>query len=142
MAAARAAQASWARLPLEQRCERLLTLRDTLVDRADDLIEIISRECGKPRQEALVHEVMMAVDLATFYAKRAPRILAPREIDLHLFKHRKSYVHYAPLGVVGIIGPANYPMAIPAEAAITALIAGNAVLMKPSERGTLVALKL
>ena len=142
MAKAMTAQASWARLALEQRCERLLSLRDTLVDRADDLIGIISRECGKPRQEALVHEVMMAVDLAAFYAKRAPRILAPREIDLHLFKHRKSYVHYAPVGVVAIIGPANYPMAIPAEAAITALIAGNAVLLKPSERGTLVALKL
>lgn len=142
MARARAAQASWAKLPLEERCERLLTLRDTLVDRADELVEVISRECGKPRQEALVHEVMMAVDLAAFYAKRAPRILAPREIDLHLFKHRKSYVHYAPVGVVGVIGPANYPMTIPAEAAITALIAGNAVLLKPSERGTMVALKL
>jgi len=142
MVKARVAQASWAKLALEQRCERLLALRDTLVDRSDDLVEIISRECGKPRLEALVHEVMMAVDLATYYAKRAPRILAPREIDLHLFKHRKSYVHYAPVGVVGIIGPANYPMAIPAEAAITALIAGNAVLLKPSERGTLVALKL
>jgi acyl-CoA reductase-like NAD-dependent aldehyde dehydrogenase len=142
MARAKVAQASWAKLALEERCERLLMLRDTLVDRADDLVEVISRECGKPRQEALVHEVMMAVDLAAFYAKRAPRILAPREIDLHLFKHRKSYVHYAPVGVVAIIGPANYPMAIPAEAAITALIAGNAVLMKPSERGTLVALKL
>jgi acyl-CoA reductase-like NAD-dependent aldehyde dehydrogenase len=139
---ARAAQLTWSKLALEERCERVLKLRDVLVDRADTLIEAISRECGKPLQEALVHELMPAVDLAGFYAKRAPRILAPREIDLHLFKHRKAYVHYAPLGVVGIIAPANYPLIIPLDAALTAFIAGNAVVLKPSERGTFTALKL
>jgi succinate-semialdehyde dehydrogenase/glutarate-semialdehyde dehydrogenase len=142
VARARAAQVAWAKLALEERCERILVLRDTLVDRADTLVEAISKECGKPAQEALVHELMPAVDLAGFYAKRAPKILAPREIDLHLFKHRKSYVHYAPLGVVAVISPANYPLIIPIDAALTALIAGNAVVLKPSERGTFVALKL
>jgi succinate-semialdehyde dehydrogenase/glutarate-semialdehyde dehydrogenase len=141
MARARAAQASWAALAIEQRCERILALRDLLVDRADALVEIISRECGKPAQEALVHELMVTVDLAAFYAKRAPKILAPREIELHLFKHRKSYVHYAPLGVVAVVAPASYPLVIPADSAITALLAGNAVLLKPSEQCTLVALQ-
>jgi succinate-semialdehyde dehydrogenase/glutarate-semialdehyde dehydrogenase len=142
LARARAAQVAWRKLALEERCERVLRLRDVLVDRSDALVDIISRECGKPAQEALVHEVMAVVDLAAFYAKRAPKILAPREIDLHLFKHRKSYVHYAPLGVVAIIAPANYPLVVPADAAVTALIAGNAVVLKPSEHGTQVALKL
>jgi acyl-CoA reductase-like NAD-dependent aldehyde dehydrogenase len=139
---ARAAQASWQKLALEERCERVLRLRDVLVDRSEELVDVISRECGKPAQEALVHEVMAAVDIAAFYAKRAPKILAPREIELHLFKHRKSYVHYAPLGVIGIIAPANYPLIVAADAALTALIAGNAVVLKPSEYGTQVALKL
>src|SRR5690349_20234320 len=142
LARARTAQAAWARLPLELGCERVLKLRDVLVDRADALVDVISREGGKPAQEALVHEVMPVVDLAAFYAKRAPRILAPREIDLHLFKHRKSYVHYAALGVVGVIAPANYPFVCAMDAALTALIAGNAVLIKPSERGSFVALRL
>ncbi len=141
MAKGRAAQAVWADVSLEERCERILKLRDTLVDRADDLVEIISAECGKPRQEALVHEVMVVADLATYYAKRATKILAPREIDLHLFKHRRSYVHYAPRGVVGIISPWNFPLVIPIADTIAALIAGNAVLLKPSEVTPLVALK-
>jgi acyl-CoA reductase-like NAD-dependent aldehyde dehydrogenase len=142
MARARAAQASWAALAIEERCERVLVLRDALVDRADALVEILSKESGKPAQEALVHELMVTVDLAAYYAKRAPKILAPREIELHLFKHRKSYVHYAPLGVVAVIAPAGYSLVIPADSAITALLAGDAVLIKPSEYGTLAALKL
>jgi len=139
---ARAAQARWASTALESRCEQVLLLRDAIVDRAEELIDLLVREAGKPRQEALVHEVMVVADLASYYAKRATKILAPREIDLHLFKHRRSYVHYTPRGVVGIISPWNYPLLVPAGEMITALIAGNAVLHKPSELTPLVALKL
>ncbi|MDB4972459.1 MAG: hypothetical protein JWN48_800 [Myxococcaceae bacterium] len=139
---ARAAQARWASTPLELRCEHVLTFRDALVDRADELIELLVREGGKPRQEALVHEVMVVADLASYYAKRAPKILVPREVDLHLFKHRRSYVHYTPRGVVGIIAPSNFPLLVPAGELMTALITGNAVVLKPSELTPLVALKL
>jgi acyl-CoA reductase-like NAD-dependent aldehyde dehydrogenase len=142
IARARAAQTRWASTALEARCEQVLSLRDAIVDRADELIDLLVREAGKPRQEALVHEVMVVADLASYYAKRAPKILAPREIDLHLFKHRRSYVHYTPRGVVGIISPWNYPLLVPAGELFTALIAGNAVLHKPSELTPLVALKL
>ncbi len=141
MARARAAQAIWAELPVEARCERVLDLRDAIVDRSGELVDLLSRECGKPRNEALVHEVLVVVDLASYFAKRAPRILAPREIDLHLFRHRKSYVHYAPRGVVGIISPWNFPFVIPIGDTIAALIAGNGVVLKPSEVTPLIALK-
>jgi acyl-CoA reductase-like NAD-dependent aldehyde dehydrogenase len=141
MARARTAQARWASVPLELRCEQIMRLRDAIVDRADELIDLLVRESGKPRQEALVHEVMVVADLASYYAKRAAKILAPREVEPHLFKHRKSYVHYAPRGVVGIISPANFPLLVAAGEAITALLAGNAVIHKPSERAPLVALK-
>jgi acyl-CoA reductase-like NAD-dependent aldehyde dehydrogenase len=140
VARARAAQASWAELPLELRCERVVGLRDAIVDRADDIVELLSKECGKPRFEALVQEVMVVADLCTYYAKRAPKILAPREIDLHLFRHRRSYVHYAPRGVVGVISPWNFPFVIPIGDAVTAMIAGNAVVLKPSEVTPLIAL--
>lgn len=130
---ARRAQAAWGVLPIEERCERLLRLRDALVDRVEEIVEVISRECGKPRGEALTQEVTVTVDLLTYYCKNAPRILAPRDIGLHLLKHKASAVHYAPRGVVGIISPWNFPFVIPMGDAVAALVAGNAVVIKPSE---------
>jgi succinate-semialdehyde dehydrogenase/glutarate-semialdehyde dehydrogenase len=141
MTRARTAQTRWASLPVELRCEHIIRLRDAIVDRADELIDLMAREAGKPQQESLVHELMVVADLANYYAKRAPKILAPREVEPHLFKHRKSYVHYAPRGVIGIISPGNFPLLVAAGEAIVALLAGNAVIHKPSERGSLVALK-
>jgi acyl-CoA reductase-like NAD-dependent aldehyde dehydrogenase len=138
---ARVAQESWGLLPIEERCERILKFRDAIVDRAEAIVDLIVQECGKPRNEALAHEVLVTADLATWYAKRAPKILAPREIELHLLKHRRSYVHYAPRGVVGIISPWNFPFVIPIGDAITALLAGNAVVLKPSEVTPLIALE-
>ena len=138
---ARVAQEAWALLPIEERCERILRFRDAIVDRAEEIVELLVRECGKPRAEALTHEVMTTVDLATYYAKRASKILAPREIELHLLKHRRSYVHYAPRGVVAVISPWNFPFVIPIGDSIAALIAGNAVVLKPSEVTPLIALR-
>lgn len=141
MARARAAQVRWAGTPVELRCDQVMRIRDAIVARADELIELLTREAGKPQQEALVHEVMVVADLANYYAKRAAKILAPREVEPHLFKHRKSYVHYAPRGVIGVISPSNFPLLIAAGEAIVALLAGNAVVHKPSERAPLIALK-
>jgi len=141
VARARKAQAAWAVLPIEERVARVTRLRDALVERADDLVEIVTRECGKPRHEALVHEVMTLVDLTTYYAENAARILAPRAIDLHLLKHRASAVHFVPRGVVGVISPWNFPLVIPMGSVVCALLAGNAVVVKPSEITPLVLLE-
>lgn len=138
---AREAQKAWGLLPIEERCERILRFRDAIVDRADEIIELVSKECGKPRTESLTHEVAVTADLATYLAKRAPRMLAPREIELHLMKHRRSYVHYAPRGVVLVLSPWNFPFTIPMGDSIAALIAGNAVVLKPSEVTPLIAVK-
>jgi len=139
---ARLAQESWALLPIEERCERILRFRDVFVDRAEEVVDLLSRECGKPRTEALAHEVAVTADLATYFAKRAAKFLAPREIEMHLLKHRRSYVHYPPRGVIGIISPWNFPLVIPIGDTIMALIAGNAVVLKPSEVTPLIALKV
>jgi len=133
VARARRAQAAWGVLPVEERAERLLRLRDAIVDRADEIVEILSRECGKPRQEALVHEVMVIADLATYYCRNAARILAPQEIPLHLLKHRKSVIQFVPRGVVGIISPWNFPFSIPMGDVFAALVTGSAAVVKPSE---------
>src|SRR5581483_1074166 len=74
-------------------------------------------------------------------AKHAERILAPRDIELHLFLHRKSVVQYVPRGVIGVISPWNYPFVIPIGSVIAALLAGNACVVKPSEVTPLVLLK-
>ncbi|HEY8073524.1 MAG TPA: aldehyde dehydrogenase family protein [Labilithrix sp.] len=130
---ARKAQAAWGVLPVEERAERLLRYRDALVDRAEEIVDIVSRECGKPRHDVLSHEVMITVDLLTYYCKNAKQILAPRELPLHLLKHKRSTIHYVPRGVVGVIGPWNFPFAIPMNDAVAALVTGNAVVVKPSE---------
>lgn len=138
---ARRAQESWGALPIEERSERILRYRDAIVDRADELVDLLVRECGKPRQEALLHEVTVSADIATYFARVAPKVLAPREIPLHLMKHRKSVVHYTPRGVVGVISPWNYPFQLPMRDVLMALIAGNAAVLKPSEVTPLIALK-
>lgn len=133
VARARKAQAAWGVLPVEERCERLLRLRDALVERADEIVDVVSRECGKPRHDCLSHEVMVTADLLTYYCKNAARILAGHDIGLHLLKHKKSSIHYAPRGVIGVISPWNFPFVIPMGDVVAALVAGNAVVLKPSE---------
>src|SRR6185436_10885944 len=68
-----------------------------------------------------------------YFVRHAERILAPRPIHIHGFLNRASYLHYEPLGVVGVISPWNYPFALANGPSATALLAGNAVVVKPSE---------
>jgi acyl-CoA reductase-like NAD-dependent aldehyde dehydrogenase len=133
IARARKAQAAWGVLPIEERCARLTRFRDALVERADEFVDVVSRECGKPRHDVLSHEVFISVDLFTYYLKNAAKILAPREIGLSLMMHKKSVVHYMPRGVVGVIGTWNFPVVIPLGDALAALVTGSAVIVKPSE---------
>ncbi len=133
IARARKAQAAWSVLPIAERCVRLLRFRDALVDRADELVDVIVRECGKPRSDALGHELMIAVDQLTYYCKNAEKILSPRDLSLHLLRHKRSQLTYVPRGVVGIISPWNFPFVIPMADVFAALVTGSAVVVKPSE---------
>lgn len=140
VARARKAQAAWGVLPIEERCARLLRYRDAIVERAEDVVDVLSRECGKPRSDALT-EVTLLVDLFTYYCKNAARILAPRELSLHLLKHKKSTLYYVPRGVVGVISPWNFPFVIPMGDVVAALVTGSAAVLKPSEITPLTAQK-
>ena len=141
VARARTAQRDWGALPVRERARRVLAFRAELVARAEEVIDAIVRESGKTRSEALGMEVMLIADLTSYFTKRAEKILAPRPIPLHLLKHRRSYIHYEPRGVVAIIAPWNFPFSIPVGETLMALIAGNAVVLKPSEITTAIALK-
>lgn len=141
VARAREAQRAWAEVDPQERGRRILAFRDAVVAHAEELADLISRENGKTRIEALSAEVFLIADLTTYFAKRVHRILAPRPISLHLMKHRKSYIHYAPRGVIGIISPWNFPFSIPLGEAVMAILAGSAAVVKPSEVTPLVALR-
>ncbi|MDX2091520.1 MAG: aldehyde dehydrogenase family protein [Kofleriaceae bacterium] len=139
--AARAAQVEWAKVPIEQRCRRVLRFAEVLMSRAEEVIELLTREGGKTRLEALGMEVIVVADLVRYFAKHAPAMLAPEPIPLHLLKHRASYLHFVPRGVIGIIAPWNFPFSIPIGEVAMSLIAGNGVVLKPSEVTPLIALK-
>ena len=133
VASARIAQVEWAARPLAERCRILRQVKDRVIARTDDICALLSQEQGKPRVEGLTTEILGLVDLIQYFTAEAERILAPEPIPLHLMKHRASYLHWVPRGVVGIIGPWNFPFNLNNGPAVAALIAGNAVVIKPSE---------
>lgn len=139
---ARDAQSRWGALPVKNRARILIQIREAILNQADPLIDLIVKENGKPRFEAISNELLPAVELVTFYAKVSNRALKDRSISMGLMKHRKSYLNYWPLGVVVIISPWNYPFSIPFGEIIMALVAGNAVIFKPSEYTPFVGLKI
>src|SRR5271156_5129436 len=134
-ARARNAQKEWATRPLRERCAMLRGLRDAIFARRDEIAEVITREAGKPRVEAIFAEVLLALDTADFLARQAPRWLRPERVPHHnlAMKAKSGWLEFDPLGVVAIISPWNYPFSIPMAQVIPALATGNAVLLKPSE---------
>ncbi|HEU4596386.1 MAG TPA: aldehyde dehydrogenase family protein [Pyrinomonadaceae bacterium] len=141
---ARAAQKSWAALSFRERGAVVLRARALVLEGMEELAALISREAGKPEAEALSMEIVPTLDLMQFFARRAARLLKPERIDIGLYRYlgRSSKVIYRPLGVVGIISPWNFPWAIPLGEVVMALMAGNAVVLKPSELTPFVALKI
>lgn len=136
------AQKRWEAAGLAERINTLKRFRDVLVDHMDELCHLISLENGKPMQEAMETEVLPMIDLTDYFVKRAPKILADQKISMHLLKHRKSYLHYRPRGVVLVISPWNFPFTIPGGSIVMALLAGNAVIHKPASLTPLIAEKI
>jgi acyl-CoA reductase-like NAD-dependent aldehyde dehydrogenase len=132
---ARQAQKDWSTRPLGQRGALLQRLRDVIFDSRDQIADVITRETGKPRVEAIFAEILLALDLTDFFARRAPGWLRPERVPHHNFalKAKSGWLEYEPYGVVAIISPWNFPFSIPLAQIITALVAGNAILLKPSE---------
>ena len=132
---ARNAQKDWAARSLRERCAMLCGLRHAIFVRRDEIADVITREAGKPRVEAIFAEVLLALDTADFLARQAPRWLRPERVPHHnlAMKAKSGWLEFNPLGVVAIISPWNYPFSIPMAQVIPALATGNAVLLKPSE---------
>lgn len=123
----------WGMLNFDERRRWLLRFKSALVQDADELAELIHDETGKPVADALL-EVMLAVEHLDWAARNARRCLGPRKVRSGILAfNQASTVRYQPLGVVGVIGPWNYPVYTPMGAIAYALAAGNAVVFKPSE---------
>lgn len=132
---ARIAQRGWEAHGVDERSRILERFRRALIDRRHDVATLISRENGKPVAEAMMTEVATTLDIARFYGRLATSHLAPRRLtsaSLALWRKRITITH-APHGVVAVIAPWNYPFMLPAGIVLPALVAGNAVILKPSE---------
>jgi acyl-CoA reductase-like NAD-dependent aldehyde dehydrogenase len=138
LAAARAAQPAWARRPLAERIRVLKAFRREMLRRADWLTGLIAREQGRPPVESLTQELLPIADLVGYYARHARRFLKDTRLPMHLLKYKRSFVQYKPYGVVAVISPWNYPFVLPTSEIVLALLAGNAVVFKPSEMTPLI----
>lgn len=141
---ARQAFPAWRDLGLNARARILKKAQQILLDRRMEFAELITQEMGRPINESLVLEVTSSINLFGYYSRKAHQFLDDRKIPLSflLFRRRKSWEHYEPLGVLGIIAPWNWPLLIPVGGIIPALLSGNAVLFKHSEVTPLVAEKI
>ena len=141
---ARAAQPAWAKLSYRSRAQFILRAREFVLEHLDEIGNLISRETGKPTTEAIAMEIVPTLDLMHYFAENTDGLLDQRRIGLGQYNlmGRSSYVVYKPLGVVGIISPWNFPWATPLDEVVMALMAGNAVVVKPSELTPLTALKI
>lgn len=131
---ARIAQKAWAALPFSERAKVMLRALDILVKKQDEYIDVISKETPKPRNEVLMMDIFAACDALHYYAKEAGKILKPEKKKLHglIGIAKKATIVYKPRGVVGVISPWNAPFILSLNPTIQALMAGNAVLLKPS----------
>jgi succinate-semialdehyde dehydrogenase/glutarate-semialdehyde dehydrogenase len=130
---ARAAGVWWQGLGFDERRIRLLRWRALLVERIEELARVTSLETGKPHADAVV-EAVAAIEHLDWAASHAKRVLGPRRTRTRLLLAEHSgHLEYQPYGVVGVIGPWNYPIVTPLGPVGGALAAGNAVVLKPSE---------
>src|SRR3954465_7164162 len=132
---ARIAQPGWEALGFDGRAEVFRGMRRWLVQNRERVVQTIVGETGKTREDAQTTELFLILDALQFWAKKAPKFLADEKVrGTSAFTiGKKMYVRYRPFGLVGVIGPWNYPLSNPFGDAIPALMAGNSVILKPSE---------
>jgi acyl-CoA reductase-like NAD-dependent aldehyde dehydrogenase len=141
---ARFVQPAWAKLSYGDRAKVILLAREIVLAQLEDIATLVSRETGKPASEAISMEIVPTLDLMHYFAKNTEKLLQPSTIDIGQYNlmGRSSKIIYKPVGVVGIISPWNFPWATPLDEVVMALMAGNAVIVKPSELTSLTAVKI
>ncbi len=122
----------------------MLRAREIVLAEMEEIAALVARESGKPASEAVMMELVPTLDLMRVFARKAARMLRPERIGIGLYglMGRASRVEYRPLGVVGVIAPWNFPWGIPLGEVVMALMAGNAVVLKPSELTPMTGLRI
>lgn len=135
VAKARGAQAAWADRDVDERRKALAKLGPRLLQAADELATLVHRETGKPEVEVLLGEVLASADVVAYWCAAAEELFEPEEVELDALSYPKKagFIHRVARGVVAIVMPWNFPFALPLRAIVPALLAGNAVVFKPSE---------
>ncbi len=128
----RAAFPIWSAKPVRERIRILRKFQAVLIEAQDEITAVINQDCGKSRQDALI-ELFITVDMLAQSARRVPRWLRRRRVSSGLYIFKRCYVEYRPHGVAAVIAPWNYPLTLALPPALSALLAGNTVILKPSE---------
>jgi len=133
VARAREAALWWGGLSWKERKLAILNIKGALTRNLDRMAEVIHQETGKPVQDAQL-ETVMAITHLDWAARNAQKVLGPHRVFPGMMAiNLQAVLEYQPLGVVGVIGPWNYPIFTPMGSIAYALAAGNAVVFKPSE---------
>jgi acyl-CoA reductase-like NAD-dependent aldehyde dehydrogenase len=140
----REVQPAWEALGFEGRGRILRRMQKWVIDHQDEVIAVIRSETGKTYEDALIAEISYGAAAFGFWAANAPKYLADEKIKSSavLVKGKKLMLRHRPLGLIGVIGPWNYPLTNSFGDCIPALAAGNSVILKPSEITPLTSLKL
>jgi acyl-CoA reductase-like NAD-dependent aldehyde dehydrogenase len=140
----REVQPAWEALGFEGRARILQRMQKWVMDHQDEIIAVIRSETGKTYEDALIAEISYGAAAFGFWATNAEKYLADEKVKSSsvMVKGKKLLLRYRPLGLVGVIGPWNYPLTNSFGDCIPALAAGNAVILKPSEITPLTSLKL
>jgi acyl-CoA reductase-like NAD-dependent aldehyde dehydrogenase len=141
---ARDAFQGWRKTPFAERKRLVMAAREVILAEMDEIAHLISDESGKPFGEAISMEITPVLDLMQYFARHVERLLGPHRIGIGLYAllGRSSKIIYHPLGVIGVIPAWNYPFSIPLGETVMALMAGNTVVIKPSELTPFVGLRI
>ncbi|MGE0784639.1 MAG: aldehyde dehydrogenase family protein [Sandaracinaceae bacterium] len=134
VAAARRAQEAWAESTFAERRALLEHILAHVLDHADELVEVICRDAGKTRENAMLGEIWPVSEKLRWTIANGEKHLVDEDMPSGLFVHKRAFVRYEPLGVIGVITPWNYPLQNILGPSIPALFAGNGVVIKVSEQ--------
>ncbi len=132
--AAHRAFPAWKRMPIADRKKVFRNARNILLRRSREVAELVSREKGSPIVEAMAVDVLSGLELLDYYGHFLHKVRAPQPQKLHvpLLAHKKNAFHFQPLGVTLVVSPWNFPFIIPFGDTLSALAAGNTVVLRPS----------
>ncbi len=134
----------WSRMEPSERAKYISKAGEYIRDKSHEIARLITRENGKVLIESYISDIIPVLELIDFYTGPAMEYLLREPVKLGIWSlpWRRSHIEFRPLGIVAVISPWNYPLFLPARDVIAALLAGNCVILKPSENTPLVAEEL